>query len=127
MNLTDKVIFLQNVNDEELASLYKNAIALVMPSLMEGFGLPALEAMANNCLVLASDIPSLIETCGNVALYFDPYNPKDIAEKIKAVCFNDLNHFSKNRIEGLERAKVFSWLKMAKETLKVYEHAASNS
>jgi len=133
MGISDRVIFLQSVLDQELVDLYRNALALVLPSLMEGFGLPALEAMANKCLVLASDIPSLRETCGDAALYFDPYNPKDIAEKMKAVCFNDLpagkaglNHFSKNRIEGLERAKFFSWRKMAQETLAVYEKSASN-
>src|SRR3989344_5402766 len=68
LRLSDKVIFLQNVSDKELSNLYQNALALIMPSLMEGFGLPALEAMANNCLVLASNIPSLKEVCGDAAL-----------------------------------------------------------
>ena len=121
MKLLNKVIFLQNVNDEELASLYKNALALIVPSLMEGFGLPALEAMANKCLVLSSNIPALREVCDDAVIYFDPYNPNDIAEKMRNVCFNDLNHFSQKIERGLERVKLFSWQKMARETLKVYE------
>ncbi len=120
LKLSNKVIFLQNVSDEDLTDLYKNALALVVPSLMEGFGLPAMEAMANKCLVLASDIPSLKEVCADAAIYFDPYNPKDIVEKMKEVCFNDLNHFSQKTKKGLERVKLFSWEKMARETLKVY-------
>ncbi len=120
MNLSEKVIFLQNVSDGELADLYKNALALIMPSLMEGFGLPALEAMVNKCLVLASDIPALKEVCGDAAIYFNPYDIKDISQKMKEVCFNDLNHQSRKKEEGLERAKLFSWRRMAQETLEVY-------
>ena len=59
MDLGKKIIFYGRASDEELGVLYENAIAVVVPSLMEGFGLPALEAMANKCLVLASSIPSL--------------------------------------------------------------------
>ncbi|MBI4096246.1 MAG: glycosyltransferase family 4 protein [Candidatus Levybacteria bacterium] len=126
MNLSEKVIFLQNVSDGELADLYKNALALIMPSLMEGFGLPALEAMVNKCLVLASDIPALKEVCGDSAIYFNPYDVKNIAQKIREVCFNDLNHQSRKKEEGLERAKLFSWRKMAKQTLSVYEQVVTS-
>ena len=80
MSLSKNVIFMQNVTDEELSGLYQNALALVLPSLMEGFGLTALEAMANKCLVLASDIPSLREVCGDAAIYFDPNKLEDIVE-----------------------------------------------
>lgn len=123
MKLLEEVIFLQNVNDEELSNLYQNALALIMPSLMEGFGLPALEAMANKCLVLSSDIPALKEICGDAAIYFDPYNVNDMAEKIKEIYSNDSNHYSDEKEKGLRKAKLFSWHKMAKETLKVYEDA----
>jgi glycosyltransferase involved in cell wall biosynthesis len=122
MGLSGKVIFRQNVGDEELSNLYQNALALIMPSLMEGFGLPALEAMANNCLVLASRIPSLQEICKDAAVYFDPYNVNDIAEKMKHAVSVDN---SKKRKKGLERSKFFSWKKMAKETLRIYESCIS--
>ncbi|MBI3092887.1 MAG: glycosyltransferase family 4 protein [Candidatus Levybacteria bacterium] len=123
--LQDSVLFYGEASDEELAGLYKNALALIMPSLMEGFGLPALEAMANKCLVLASDIPALKEICKDVALYFNPYDIDEIVERMRNVCFNDLNHFSKNIEKGLERARRFSWEKMARETLTVYASCSS--
>lgn len=121
MGLEKSIEFLGEVSDQNLTNLYRNAKALIVPSLMEGFGLPALEAMANKCLVLASDVPSLREICKDTAIYFDPYNPKNIEEKMKDVCFNNLNHFSNNIEKGFERAKLFSWQKMAKETLRLYE------
>lgn len=127
MKLLDKVIFLKNVNDEELANLYKNAIALVVPSLMEGFGLPALEAMANKCLVLASDIPSLKETCGNAALYFNPLSIDELADKFRMVSLHttEYGRLEELRKKGVERARKFSWRKMAEETLQVYEDSVS--
>ncbi len=121
MNLSNNTIFLQNITDQELSGLYKNAIALVFPSLMEGFGLPALEAMANKCLVLASDIPSLKEICRDAALYFDPYNSSDIESKLEMLLLSDMNNFSDKIQKGEKRASTFSFEKMAKETLEIYE------
>ncbi len=121
MDLGKKIIFYGRASDEELGVLYENAIAVVVPSLMEGFGLPALEAMANKCLVLASSIPSLKEVCREDAIYFDPYDGNDIAEKMKMAY---LGKFDREIIErGFERSKEFSFRKMAKETLKIYESA----
>lgn len=118
MNLSEKIIFLQDVKDEELSDLYKNAKALILPSLMEGFGLPALEAMRNSCLVLASKIPALQEICADAAIYFDPYDIKDITVKMKEACSNNN---SDKKEKGLERAKLFSWSRMVKETSNIYE------
>src|SRR3989344_2008674 len=119
LDLGKKVEFYGRVSDEELRALYKNSIAVVVPSLMEGFGLPALEAMSNKGLVLASDIKALKEICGEDAIYFDPYNIDDIAEKMKMAY---LEKFDREIIErGFERSKKFSWRKMSKETLKIYE------
>lgn len=125
MNLSKNIIFLQNITDEELSNLYKNAIALVMPSLMEGFGLPALEAMSNKCLVLASDIPSLKEVCRDSAIYFDPYVSADIRNAMEMVLLSEKDRFKKNIQKGEERAKTFSFEKMAKETLRIYENSIS--
>jgi len=127
MKLSDKIIFMHNVGDEDLASLYSNAKALILPSLMEGFGLPALEAMANSCLVLASDIPSLHEVCGDAAIYFDPYDIRDMAKKMNDVYLNNIYHLSRKKEEGSEWARFFSWKKMAKETLEIYNSAVNNS
>lgn len=120
MGLEHSIIFCGEASDDQLVRLYKNAKALVMPSLMEGFGLPALEAMANGCLVLASDIPALQEICKDTALYFDPHNTQDLMEKMREVFFNDSSRFSKNIEAGRKRSKLFSWEKMAKETLNIF-------
>jgi glycosyltransferase involved in cell wall biosynthesis len=120
LDLSENIIFLQNVSDRELGNLYKKALALILPSLMEGFGLPALEAMANNCLVLVSSIPSFKEVCGDAAIYFDPNDINDIAKKITEVYSNDTYYYSDKKKRGLERAKLFSWKKMARETLMIY-------
>ena len=125
MGLSDEVIFLQNVSDEELSSLYQNALALIIPSLMEGFGLPALEAMANHCFVLTSDIPAIKEICQDSAIYFDPYNTENIAEKMEDVCSNGLNQLNKKIEDGFCLSKKFSWEKMARETLKIYEEVVN--
>ena len=127
MGLQKYVLFYGEVNDEELGNLYKNAIALVNPSLMEGFGLPALEAMANGCLVLASNIPALKEVCGESAIYFDPYDVNDIVRKMKEVYYDNMYHHRDKIKKGLERSKKFSWEKMAIETLKIYEKCYSAS
>lgn len=109
-----------DVSDAELATLYHNALALVSPSLMEGFDLPVVEAMANGCLVVASDIAVHREVAGSSAVYFDPYDTDDLHKKMKSLCYHDLNH-DNNIHEGLQRAGMFSWEKMAKETLAAYE------
>ncbi len=126
MKLSDKVFFLQNISDEELSGLYQNTLALVLPSLMEGFGLTALEAMANKCLVLAADIPALKEICGDAAIYFDTYSIGDMKKRMEEM-LNDSNHLTENIEKGLERIKLFSWQKMAKETLRIYESSSSAS
>lgn len=122
MNLSSHVEFLGDAKDEELFQLYKNAKALVLPSLMEGFGLPALEAMANKCLVLCSDIPAFREICKDSAIYFDPKNIQNMSDQMKQVVnhSNDSYYYSDLKQKGLERSKQFSWEKMAKETLNVY-------
>ena len=125
IGLLERVIFFGYATEEELALLYKDAVALVMPSLMEGFGLPALEAMANGCLILASKIPALQEICGDVAIYFNPLSSQDLYKKMEDIFSNDSNHRSRKIAMGLEKAKQFSWEKMAKETLNVYESCIS--
>ncbi len=117
------VVFFGQAKDSDLSSLYSSAKAFVMPSLMEGFGLPPLEAMANNCFIIASDIPALREICSGAALYFNPYDTADIADKIAfAFSTEDKSSFLK---KGKERIKDFSWEKMAEETLKIYESSTS--
>ncbi len=120
MGFEEKIIFWGPATREELNNLYKNAMALVFPSLMEGFGLPGLEAMANGCPVVCSDIPVFHEIYGEAALYFDPNNIDDIREKI-TICLNDSNQLSKIIEEGREQLNKYSWEKLSRETLKIYE------
>ena len=113
-----------HVPSEELRALYQSAGVLLFPSLEEGFGLPVLEAMANGLPVVASRTASLPEVGGEVALYVDPHDPCDIAEKVRrAVEDSELRR--KMIQQGRERAREFSWRRVAEATLQVYEEVLS--
>lgn len=120
--LKESIIFKGGVTDSELSALYDNATALVIPSKMEGFGLPVLEAISARCLVLASNIPTFKEVYKDNLMYFDQNDPRDIYRVLKYSV--DLKN-TKATDEKIKKAflysKQFSWEKMAKETLKVYE------
>jgi glycosyltransferase involved in cell wall biosynthesis len=103
----------------ELRSLYQSASVLLFPSLEEGFGLPVLEAMANGLPVVASRTASLPEVGGEAALYVDPHDPQDIAEKVRRTV-EDSELRWKMIQQGLERAREFSWRRVAEATLEVY-------
>lgn len=119
-NIEDKVKFLDNVTNEDLPLFYKNAEVFVLPSLYEGFGLPILEAMQNDCPVVASNISSLPEAGGNAALYFDPNNAEDIAKTIEKVVSDKRLREDMIR-KGKEQIKKFSWEKSAHEVIKIFE------
>jgi glycosyltransferase involved in cell wall biosynthesis len=119
--LRSNIRFVGEVDDQKLQALYANAIALVTPSLMEGFGLPAVEAMASKCLVVASDIPSYKEVVGESGIYIDPNNISDIAQKLMSTYSMSHNEREKKIAEGLVRVKKYSWKIMAEQTLHVYE------
>jgi glycosyltransferase involved in cell wall biosynthesis len=122
LHLQDSIIFTGGIKDAELTALYRQAEALVFPSLMEGFGLPGLEAMSTKTLVLASDIPVFREVYEDAAVYFDPKNTHEIAEVMTDVLVNKVDKTVKQK-KGTEIVKKFSWNRMARETLHVYESA----
>lgn len=85
----DRVVMTGRLEFAALRSLVADAELLVMPSLHEGVGLPPLEAMASHTAVLASNIPALMETCGDGAEYFDPHDPRELADLIRTYCCDD--------------------------------------
>ena len=101
------------VSDEELVELYRTAVAMVFPSLSEGFGLPPLEAMACGCPVAVSRAASLPEVCGDAAVYFDPTSVEDIARGIDEVLTTPPSG-------GVERAALFTWDECAHRHDAVY-------
>ncbi len=113
------ILITQFIGEEELDNLYRNASLFVFPSLSEGFGLPPLEAMARGVPVVSSNVTFLPEILANAALYFNPLDIDDMAEKIRRTLSND--GVKKALIQkGFEQVKKYSWEKMAEETLKIY-------
>jgi glycosyltransferase involved in cell wall biosynthesis len=116
------VIFTDFVSEGELSWLYQNAEAYVFPSLSEGFGLPGLEAMQYGLPVISSSATCLPEIYKDAALYFDPKNVKDMAEKIKQLL--DDKALAKALIEkGRKVVASYSWQDMAEQTLDVFNQA----
>jgi len=108
------------MTDSKLAFLYKNASLFVFPSLYEGFGLPALEAMSLGVPVATSNVSSIAEVIGDAAVLFDPRNVEDIAQKIRLV-LSDSKLRAKLVTAGRSRVNQFSWSKCASETSEVYK------
>lgn len=115
---------LHDIDDLGLQQLYKNALAVISPSVIEGFGLVPLEAMANSCLVLVSDIPSHKEVCKDSAIYFDPKNSRQLADLITEITYKNFEYRKIFIEKGAKRINDFSWKKMAEQTLKAYEQLA---
>jgi glycosyltransferase involved in cell wall biosynthesis len=121
----NNVIYVGYVNDAELKSLYENALCFVFPSFYEGFGLPPLEAMACGCPVVVSNTASLPEVCGDAALYCDPHDVGDIAEKIKILVL-DPGLRETMRQRSIERANQFTWEHSAVKLLTLIEEKVEN-
>lgn len=125
LGLQDQILFIGEVSDSKLQQLYQNALALISPSFMEGFDLPTIEAMKNNCLVLASDIAVHREICKDIAIYFDPKSPEHLSSKLKEVYKNKKEIYKEKIKNGKTLASQFNWEQMGRETLKVYENSIS--
>lgn len=100
--------YLGRVPDNELPSLYSGATALVVPSLYEGFGLPALEALACGAPVIASNTSAFPEVFGDAALFVNPLDVNEIAEAMQTIA-KDSSLANELRARGLQRAAQFSW------------------
>lgn len=121
LNALNHIKLLGFVPDDELGSLYKNSIGFVFPSLSEGFGLPGLEAMSCGTLLLASNIPVFKEIYESHATYFDPFDFASIEKAMERAIEMDAVTRRKKILEGQKFSKSYSWVKMATQTLKIYE------
>jgi len=122
LELVGTVKFFGAADDATLVNLYRHAAAFVFPSLMEGFGLPALEALSVGCRVLVSDIPVFHEILGSFVTYFDPRSPGSIAAALDGVLIPDSKKPEANELSTFLGS--YSWLRMAKETRETYERSA---
>jgi glycosyltransferase involved in cell wall biosynthesis len=125
LQLGEKIIFTGYIGDKDLSVLYNGASILVFPSLQEGFGLPAVEAMACGTPVAASKAGSLPEILGEAGRFFNPRNPDDILRVLKNILFDHEIREEMSRC-GLRRAKLFSWEKAAKDLLLIFNDVMKN-
>jgi glycosyltransferase involved in cell wall biosynthesis len=108
------------ISTKELIHWYKNAACFVFPSFSEGFGIPGLEALTAGCPLVASDILVFHEIYGSAAVYFDPRNHQELATRLSELLTNSAQSKKMSQL-GTEWVKKYSWLKMTKETLALYE------
>ncbi|HEX9160673.1 MAG TPA: glycosyltransferase family 1 protein [Thermoanaerobaculia bacterium] len=114
------------VTARELSSLYRNALAVVLPSIEEGFGLAALEAMASGAAVITSKAEALVELTGEAALHVDAHWPEEVAAAMLQIIDDDGIHV-RLASRGIERARAFTWDACAHETRRVYREALASS
>jgi glycosyltransferase involved in cell wall biosynthesis len=117
-NIPPRVHFTGYVSDDQLPSLYSGALALVYPSLCEGFGLPPLEAMASGVPVVTSCTSSMPEVVGEDAVLVDPEGVESIADGIQRVVSSNALRQELSR-RGLERAREITWERTAQQTLQL--------
>ncbi len=118
LGIKHQVKFLDYVTYKELPEIINQAIALVFPSLWEGFGFPVLEAMACGTPVITSNLSSLPEVAGEAAILINPYNTQEITEAMRRIA-TDTQLRSHLVIEGFKRASKFSWEKTGQATTEV--------
>lgn len=125
LKLEGRVQFAGTVSDEVLGRLYRGAVLLMFPSLLEGFGLPALEAMACGTPVIASRTTALPEVVGDAGLLVDPLDIGDMRRAMGRV-LDDAELRSRMRAAGLLRARLFCWDRVAERVQQVICQAADS-
>jgi len=118
----DRVAFPEWLSENDLEGLYRLAACFVLPSFMEGFGLPILEAMRRDVPVACSDASSLPEVAGDAAELFDPHDPAAIGAAIARI-LGDADLAARLVERGRERCRTFTWEATARATLESYRRA----
>jgi glycosyltransferase involved in cell wall biosynthesis len=126
LGVSDRVVFLGCINADMLPSIYRGAIALVFPSLYEGFGLPVIEAMACGTPVITSNSTALLEVAGNAAILVNPLDTKSIADAIMRIVGNESLRYELIA-KGLKRSKTFTWDSVAEKVQSVLTEVADKT
>lgn len=121
LNLSKQVVNFGLLNDAQLANLYKSSLALVYPSMYEGFGIPPLEAMACGSIVIASNTSSIPEVIGEAGLYFNPTSMDELLDQLLVAVENPI-YCQTLRERGLKQVAKFSWEKTAQQTIEIYKN-----
>jgi glycosyltransferase involved in cell wall biosynthesis len=126
LGIAGLVAFEPYLPEQDLQALYRRAKALLIPSLMEGFGIPALEAMASGTPVIASNTTSLPEVCGRAAIYFDPMDIDQMAAAVTSVMAKeDLRR--EMSADGLRQAEIFHPNVIGQQVEKFWAGVASTT
>jgi glycosyltransferase involved in cell wall biosynthesis len=123
LKIEDSVVHRGEADDAQLALLYAQSLALIYPSLYEGFGIPPLEAMRCGTAVVCSDTSSLPEVCGDAPLYFDPRDEEMLLTHLHTLLDSDEARRA-CIARGATRATLFSWERTAAQTWEVYRRLA---
>jgi len=125
--LDRNILFLGQTDDETLRELYTHARALVFPSLMEGFGLPALEALSLETPVICSDIPIFHEILKNLPYYINPNDRDEISRSFSVVVKKKKNEMKGKRNEITLLLKKYSWKQLGIDTILLYNSLGNTS
>lgn len=116
----ENVIMLGRVSDEELKALYLKALCFIFPSFYEGFGLPPMEALSCGCPIIISNTSALPEVYKDAALYCDPHDSQNLANRMEFIINNQNYRYSDTFINNKDQIlQMYSWGKCAMETLEV--------
>ena len=126
LGIAPRVHFPPWISEPELEGLYDLASCFVLPSFMEGFGLPILEAMQRGVPVACSNVSSLPEVAGDAAVYFDPSSEEEIARAVERL-LRDRGLVDELARRGYERCALFTWDETARLTLATYRRAIESS